>query len=172
MKTKRQREKNGRLKRPTKAEREAARLAKLDPEKSTVLNQPHRKGDRDQRRESPLGRFVMDRRLKSELYDAGEEFATIIRTWRRLKGLPGVISNGPGAAVSADDDEIADKINRLARRMRDADAAMRPRDAAAVRWLVLECNPLDDPKELDLCRRIEWGLFDLAIHFGMIAKGR
>jgi hypothetical protein len=167
MKLKR-REKNGRLVRPSKAEREAARLQALHAERVVVLAQSHRRGNIDQRCESPLGRFVIARKLKPELYDAGEHFQTIVMTWRRLKGLPGVLSNGPGSPVSHDDDAIADRINSLARRMRDADAAMQNRDASAVRWLLFDCPPMDDATDPDLCRRIEWGLHDLAIHFGMI----
>ena len=114
----------------------------------------------------------MDHHLDRVLYDAGNEFSSIIRTWRRLKGLPGVISNGPGTSVSSDDKELADKINTLARRMRDADSAMRPADAAAVRWLTLDAGPMDDidPNDIGKCERAKHGLLALAVHFGMIKR--
>jgi hypothetical protein len=69
-----------------------------------------------------------------------------------------------------DDAEIAEKLERLRVRARDAYSAMRPRDAATTRWLCCEAGPLDDLDASDRERgdKAEWGLYDLAIHFGMI----
>lgn len=172
------RERNGRHKRPSRAEME--RLAKLAAEreerkvKGVVLDQPHRRGNPDQRCENALGRFVVEEKLKPELYEAGDEFARLTLTWRRLKALPGVIHHGPGNAVTCDEQQLADKINRLARDMRDADSAMRPSDAAAVRWLTLQAGPMDDAKDHgeEFMTRCRDGLYALARHFGMLERRR
>jgi hypothetical protein len=69
------REPDGRLRRIADHERDAFNVEKL-----TVLSQPHRRGEReDQKQESPLGRFVIRHKLREELYDAGNEYAGMVR---------------------------------------------------------------------------------------------
>lgn len=173
-----EREGNGRHKRPSRAEmeRRAEEARKREARRiiGVVLDQPHRKGNTDQRCESALGRFVIAHGLKPELYEGGNEFARIVHTWRRLKALPGVVSHGPGKAVTCDDQQLADKINRLAREMRDADSAMRPRDAAAIKWLLFQAGQMEAPDDhgeafVMQCRE---GLYALAVHFRMLPSPR
>jgi hypothetical protein len=168
-----EREGNGRHKRPSPAElkrlqkeallREARRVI------GTVLDQPHRRGNRDQLCENALGRFVINRKLARELYDAGQEYAGIVYQHKRLMGLPGTYSNGPGMGHGHDDPEIADKIERLRVRQRDAYSCMRPSDAAPTRWLCVEAGPMEDVDLSDAtrCERITYGLLALAKHFGL-----
>lgn len=168
-----EREGNGRQKRPSRAELERLRKEAILREErrviGVVLDQPHRRGNRDQRCESALGRFVIAHRLAPELYDAGQEYAAIIRQHRRLIGLPSSHSNGPGMGYSNDDPEIAAKIERLRVRQRDAYSCMRPSDAAPTRWLCIDAGPMDDVDGADRirCERIAQGLATLAKHFGL-----
>lgn len=54
-----------------------------DAVKGVVLAQPHRRGDTDQRRASALGRACRRARLRRECYDAGEDYAALVRRdWR------------------------------------------------------------------------------------------
>lgn len=91
------REPNGRPKRPTVQQLEELQRQRFDFEKAIVLSQPHRRGDSDQRRASPLGRFVLDNKLRPELYDAGNEYAGLVRRLWAAKGVP---SDQKGAAGS------------------------------------------------------------------------
>ena len=163
------REGNGRQQRPSAAEREEARLMKLHAERLQVMRQPHRRMNIDQRCENPLGRFVIALRLAPELYDAGQEYAGIVRSHRRLMGLPGVLSNGPGSGHRCEDADIAEKVERLRVRSRDAYSAMRPSDARITKWLCVEAGPSDDVDLNDPAAVISltWGLNALAVHFGM-----
>jgi hypothetical protein len=77
-----EREPSGRLRRLQKVERD-----RLDGEKSVVLRQQHRQGDSDQLRESPLGRFVLRRHMRREIYDAGVEFGCLVRFFLRARGI-------------------------------------------------------------------------------------
>jgi hypothetical protein len=150
------------------AEREARKII------GVVLDQPHRRGNTDQRCESALGRFVIAHRLAPELFDAGQEYAAVVRSHRRLLGLPGVLSNGPGLGHRADDPDIAEKIERLRVRSRDAFSAMRSTDAKLTRWLCCDAGPMDDisPDDPIAIRNITWGLHALAVHFGLIPPAR
>jgi hypothetical protein len=173
-----EREGNGRAKRPSRAEME--RQARIAAEREArkiigvVLDQPHRRGNTDQRCESALGRFVIAHRLAPELFDAGQEYAAVVRSHRRLLGLPGVLSNGPGLGHRADDPDIAEKIERLRVRSRDAFSAMRSTDAKLTRWLCCDAGPMDDisPDDPIAIRNITWGLHALAVHFGLIPPAR
>jgi hypothetical protein len=61
---------NGNLKAPSAAQRHRTAQDLIDIEKSVVLAQPHRRGNRDQLCESPLGRLILRRKLSPVLYDA------------------------------------------------------------------------------------------------------
>jgi len=173
-----EREGNGRHRRPSRAEMERqaeiAREREARKIKGVVLDQPHRRGNTDQRCENALGRFVIALRLAPELYDAGQEYGGIVRSHRRLTGLPGVLSNGPGAGHTCDDDEIREKIERLRTRSRDAFSSMRPADASLTRWLCVDAGPSDDVDMNDASAvlRIREGLYALAVHFGMLSQNR
>lgn len=58
-----------------------AQKAAEESEMRVVLAQPHRRGNRSQLAESPLGRFVLENRLERELFDAGEAYAAMKRRW-------------------------------------------------------------------------------------------
>lgn len=59
----------------------------------TVLNQPHRRGNTDQKCASVFGRFCLRNKLRTELYDAGEEYASVTRRWQTAKGIPVQVSS-------------------------------------------------------------------------------
>jgi hypothetical protein len=82
------REPSGQLKRPTVQQLAELERAARDIEKVVVLAQPHRRGNSDQRRSSPLGCFVIDHKLRDELYDAGNEYAALVRRLWAAKGVP------------------------------------------------------------------------------------
>jgi hypothetical protein len=147
---------------------------KLHAERLQVMRQPHRRMNIDQRCENPLGRFVIALRLAPELYDAGQEYAGIVRSHRRLMGLPGVLSNGPGSGHRCEDADIAEKVERLRVRSRDAYSAMRPSDARITKGLCVEAGPSDDADLNDPAAVISltWGLNALAVHFGMKSQPR
>jgi hypothetical protein len=170
------REANGRKKRPSRADMDRIRQQMEERKRrqimGVVLDQPHRRGNPDQRCENALGRFVLTHRLDRALYDAGQEFAGINRQLRRMIGLPGVYSNGPGRGYRADDADVADKIERLRTRLRDAKSAIRPRDYSTTLWLTLHAGPMDDmnagdDQSIDAAKH---GLLALAVHFGMTAR--
>jgi hypothetical protein len=99
------RELNGRLRRASVTERDPEMLETL-----FVLRQPHRRGEIDQRIESPLGRLVLRHKLPRELYDAATEYAGMVRCFYAAKmpagatmgipQLPGDDRHGLGAGVS------------------------------------------------------------------------
>lgn len=171
-----QRHPGGKLKQPTRAQLEAARKAEIEAARRAIVgvavNQPHRRGDDTPRVECALGRFLKARKGRDEYWHAGQEYARLIRTHRRLVGIPGVLSNGPGLGHVADDDKLSSTIDALRRDIRNATSAMRPRDYRDTRWVCVDAGPLDDVDlaDEDRCRRIEWGLWDLAIHFGYIKR--
>ncbi len=108
------REPNGRPQRPSAAERQAARLKREQGERATVLAQPHRRGNQDQLCASPLGRHVLDCRLRRELYDAGEEYTETTRRWRAAKGVPvGLIVVGAGSGRELSDEVVLRLQSRL-----------------------------------------------------------
>jgi hypothetical protein len=64
----------------------------------------HRRGDTEQKLESPLGRFVLQRHLRTEFYDAGLEYGSLVRHYYRSIGVRLEINEGhpsTGAGVSA-----------------------------------------------------------------------
>jgi hypothetical protein len=85
------REPNGRIRRMDDHARDA-----LNVEKLTVLAQPHRRGEReDQKQASPLGRFVMRHKLREELYDAGNEYAGMVRCFYAARLPAGALTGIP-----------------------------------------------------------------------------
>lgn len=157
------REPNGRHQRDDAEETREQRMA-------TVLAQPHRKGLTDQRCENALGRFCIRMKLRSELYQAGEEYRNAIRRWRLAKGLPVEGAHSLGSGQDASPEQVA----RLFRAMVDAqrvlveDAGFRSHQA--VRALIVEDLDLQATSESDGAA-ID-GLWALAEHFGLIKGGR
>jgi hypothetical protein len=97
------REPNGRIQRPTMQQLTALAIAREDREKVVVLDQPHRRGDTSQLRESALGRFVLDHyadaRMARSVYDAGLAFADVVRRWRAARGVPAIDRAGGGLST-------------------------------------------------------------------------
>ena len=97
------RQPNGRLRRPSKAERENFAKRMEEVEMQTVLRQPHRNGDRDQNCECELGQFFKrNRHLRRELRDAAEHYRETKRRWRAAWGAPTLdrIEGGGGLGPS------------------------------------------------------------------------
>lgn len=65
-----------------------------------VLAQPHRKGETSQLAGSAIGRFILIHQLRSECYDAAEQWASVKRKWLSAMGakLP-VKTTGTGADI-------------------------------------------------------------------------
>jgi len=159
---------SGQLRRPTLAERLAAEIATADAEKVVVLAQPHRRGERDQKAESAIGRFVMRRRIEDECFTAGLRYAQKRRMWRAVKGapMPDRLS-GSGADVSAD---VVDGWRKELDSMEDA---MLTCGVAAFGWVeTLACDdrdmPVGHPSEDDTVRALR----ALAVERGLIAPRR
>lgn len=159
------REANGRLKRPTLAQIKAAEREREDVEKATVLAQPHRLGDMDQKLESALGRFVVRNRLRSELYVAGTRLFVLVWSWRAAVGAPMplhipreslLVSDGPGK-----DKVWQRKINGCQRAIARVcgPGAWRPVSNLCVH----DWPALDADKDI-----IVQGLSALAVEFGLV----
>lgn len=54
----------------------------------TVLSQPHRRGNRSQLAECPLGQFCLTHGLDRALYDAAEAYGQLRRQWSAFAGAP------------------------------------------------------------------------------------
>gem|GEM_PF-3052193 len=98
---------SGRLKKPRTLEKiaEAERRA-AEANMQTVLAQPHRRGNRSQLAENPLGRFCLEHRLDRALYDAADVYGTLRRKWQAQSGAPmpdRLGGTGNGADVSLED---------------------------------------------------------------------
>lgn len=78
----------GKLKKPVAKTIAEAQKAAEEVEKAVVLAQPHRRGEGSQMAESPLGRFCLQHKLRRELFDAGEAYATLSRQWASVWGAP------------------------------------------------------------------------------------
>ncbi|HWX14156.1 MAG TPA: hypothetical protein VNY06_04745, partial [Methylocella sp.] len=78
---------NGNLKQPNAAERHRSQRQIEDAEKAVVLAQPHRRGDKSQNCESPLGRFAIKWKLRHEVFDAGLQYGRMVRLWQVNHGV-------------------------------------------------------------------------------------
>ena len=96
----RRRHPNGKLVQPTNEQRAGFERQIEEAEMQTVLFQRHRRGNRDQLCESPLGRFFLENTmLRKELREAAVEFASIKRRWRAAKGIPTDIRPGESSGT-------------------------------------------------------------------------
>lgn len=114
------RQPNGQLSRSKAVTGARSKIA--EQENVVALRQPHRRGDADQLRECPLGRLLLRRRLRRELYDAGIEYGKLIRRYFAAKGIPlatneGDYQTGPGAPPSAIHD-LEIKVDLYERRLK------------------------------------------------------
>lgn len=99
----------------------AAQKAADEAEMQTVLSQPHRRGNRSQLAESPLGRFCLEHDLPREIYDAGEAYASIRRQWAAAWDAP-LIDRLGGSGRDIEHDQLLKWRDLLAaweRAMRD-----------------------------------------------------
>jgi hypothetical protein len=98
------REPSGQIQRPTMAQLNEMATKREDREKLVVLAQPHRRGDTSQLRASPLGCFVLenysDQRMARAVYDAGLDYAAVVRRWRAARGVPTELRAGGGLSSS------------------------------------------------------------------------
>lgn len=112
----------GKAKRPTAQQIAAAQRAAEEAEMRVVLAQPHRRGNRSQLAESPLGRFCLALDLPRELFDAGESYACLRHRWRAAQQAPSQMRLG-GTPVDVDLDQIRkweDLLDAWERAMQDA----------------------------------------------------
>lgn len=104
----------GKLKPPSTAERQEWQRKIEEAEMQTVLEQPHRQGNRDQLCESPLGRFFLDNpMIRRELREAGVEFASLKHRWRAAMKIPTDIHGGEGSGIGPSDDTFTRWGNRI-----------------------------------------------------------
>lgn len=163
----RRREKSGKLQRPSKAQMEAILKQREEAEMSVVLNQPHRKGNRDQRCENALGRFVIRMKLRDELYTAGQEFETITRSWRAAKGIPSQLTRGPLGTGNGPSERTVAEWTRTLIRVQRAMQESTPEGFLEVRKLCLDNIDVDANGEgyaID-------GLVVLARELGQLSTG-
>jgi len=158
------RQPNGRLRLPSKTEREdfAKRMERV--EMATVLDQPHRRGNIDQGCESALGRFFLrHKRLRVELKDAAEHYRETKRRWRAAWGAPTLerIEGGSGLGPS---DATVKKWERDIMEMEHAMIRSSQYGVGPFQWLVLES--IDTTKDYD--EVIISCMMALAAHLGRI----
>ncbi len=107
---------NGRLRQPTKAEREAAAKSKEQEAMQTVLAQPHRLGNTSQLCASAVGRFCLRMRLQPALYEAANDYAGLIRRWRSAKGVPDPeITSALGSGVGPTPEKVREWTTEILR---------------------------------------------------------
>jgi hypothetical protein len=100
---------SGQLKRPSNIQQQADyEREKAQQERKLALSQPHRRGFPDNDMAGcALGRFVLQYRLRKELFDAAEEWANTKRKWLSVKGAP--LPDKPGGTGADVPSEIVDK---------------------------------------------------------------
>lgn len=87
----------GKLKQPSAKDRALKDAELYRANMAQVASQPHRRDFADPispRLECALGRFCERQRLRSELFDAGREYADLLRRWRVAKGCPDPVHTG------------------------------------------------------------------------------
>jgi len=98
------RDPNGRLVRPSTAETRAEII-------SIALRQPHRRGDRDQRRSILIGRLILDGAVRhgtltnAQLFDAAERYAADYARFKRAVASRRPLAVADGRAMTLDDPE-------------------------------------------------------------------
>lgn len=96
---------NGKLKQPSREQREYYQKRLDEQEKATVLSQPHRRGDTHQWRESVFGSWLLDNGLQNrgELYDAGIAYASLSKKISSIWGGPKIENvSGNGGDVPSE----------------------------------------------------------------------
>jgi hypothetical protein len=161
------REPNGRPLRPTVAQLVELQRAREETEKQVVLAQPHRRGERDQKAASALGRFCLRHKLEGELYQAGEDYGNLVRRWRIAKGIP--VQGRPGRSLGLEPDGATvrawgRRINEIEDRLLEGG----PGILGAIGWLILsDCDPHPVNE-----RAIIYGLRLLADELDLLKMGK
>lgn len=162
------REKNGRRKRATRTEIAEAQKRAEQKEQDQVLSQPHRRGDGDQRLHCALGQACKRLKLREELYRAGDEYATLVRYWR--VSIASIASQGHTASGIPTEPITRELADKLTARLEAADNVLKR--SGAYPWVRHICvdYPVQDIRQFPPAGlpKIQQGLFDLAIHFGML----
>jgi hypothetical protein len=158
---------NGRLKRPTVEQLKQLEAERYRENMQQVAIQPHRRAFRDPldpRLENALGRFCVLHRLRGELYDAGNEWAEIRRSWNAAKGAPSEVRLGHGGSGAGPSDAT---VARWGRMLQDIDEALTDVNAATL-WAVRRLC-IDDvlpPREYE--RFLVPGLSIVAVTLGRV----
>lgn len=165
------RQPNGQLKRATLAQIVEADHKSRMAQTALVASQPHRAwapDPLDPRLATALGRFCIRYKVRSELHDAGEEWASTFRRLMAAKGVPdplhtstlGTGGGGPSAATVEGWERDVERIEK----------ALRPYGQGAwlgVRHLCLDNADLPDEAAADTIV----GLRVLAITLGRLPAG-
>lgn len=160
---------SGDLRRPTVDRLNAMAAEQRQKEQRTVLDQPHRRGQADPLAESPIGRLALRHSLRKELYNAGLEYADIVRKWRNCWGAPREVGV-PGTSVGSGEGPTTrlattwrTQMLRIERAMMDAGGI----DAViAVQQLVLVIADTAPEQDADAIT----GLSAVAAELGHVAK--
>jgi hypothetical protein len=156
------REPNGRKQRDPSAIRK-------DDVRHTAVNQPHRRGNIDQLCENALGRFVIRRKLRRELFLAGEEYRSALRRWRLAKGLKDEGSNGgKGTGIEAPREVILALAVAFGNAQKYVLREAGQSAFYAVQSLVIEGE--DIGFGMDTAGAATDGLFALAVYYGFLKE--
>lgn len=165
------RHKCGKLKQPTKEQREEAERAKANAEKQHAAKQPHREGLPDPlglvTREDVFLIFCLAHKIRSEWQDAGTKYRAAYSGWQLVKDSPGRTRQG-GSAGDLDFDEALRKTVELGMAERSMRRAV-GKELELVTSNMILMNV--QPEEADSCR-IKDALEALAIHFGTMPARR
>lgn len=163
------REANGRHKRDrTKEALEAADRAQRLKNMATVLSQPHRLGDTDQRLESALGRFCKHHRLRDECWRAGEEYWLDVRRWQMV--VASIKAEGHKASGNVQGETTREEADKLTKKVLRADEELKYYNSYPyVRHICVDFRT-QDIRELpaSFTPAIIRGLFALGVHYGML----
>ena len=163
------REKNGRLKRPTMAERQEAERAKANIERIHAASQPHRKGKPDPLSpllENAFGTFCVQHKIREEWHRAGEKYRKQALDYLasiEAKDVPG--DNSSSGEMSP---ERAAEIKAAYLESQSAVAWHGMNRLTALNKLVRDNVSLPDTR----ASHIKDALGALAVHFGMVAAKR
>lgn len=128
-----------------------------------VLAQPHRLGDESELRESALGRFVLDYQCGRECYQGGLEYLSIVRKWRRAKGIPAGYDYGE--VIGSGGDVDVESVDKWFQRITECEFALKRVGLAGFRSsnaLILD----DCPVEPELVGPVKRAIHSLAIELG------
>jgi len=161
---------SGELKRPTTlAQIEEAERKKRLAETAPVMAQPHRAWAGKQAGhpwlENALGRFIISRKLREELYHAGDHYALTFARWAAAKGIPHpkrrhMVGGGLGPSDAT--------VAGWWREIEGMEGALRQYGRAYinVRHLCLDDEDLGDSEAADTLA----GLRALAVHLGRLPE--